>query len=455
MGWELSQVKSAVMSNDQALTSELAKLLEQAEGLRCAYSNRLAYQPLRGSEGIIYEKRVLEEWMLTNKAWPDSSTPIKAPLAEVDREVKEQVKQFSLRALEVLQNCIRRDVRRKAAVALVAECLGVLNANSDLNEFVGVLQDCSREEQAAVLGSFKHFRHGLLRKLLMNVALMQNQYDLTLVLTEVLEEAQLNSKKVKAKDFISTLKRTWRESPDKWLRNRMKWVIVRLYHKINERQQVEYFLLEEKFARETGESKFRGVLDDLYLDLTFNEPALVSYEDTTNKSNDQPRSFKSSLLCSDWSPTEAGNHPDHSEQAKAHRVLGNRQLADLKDQAACYPPRTDRLSTSYYDLGSFLRDLKRLLEDLLDCLKKLLEALKALLSRLATIIEDQGTEFYNVQDYARAEDCYLVSLDICQEILPAKHPDLKTLYMKLEKLYRTTGDYARVEEFKRLTEKEG
>jgi hypothetical protein len=120
MGRELSQVKSILMGNDEALSSELTKLLEQAEVLRCAYSRRLVYQPLRGPEGIIYERRVLEEWMLTNDTWPNSNTPIRAPLAEVHMEVKEQVKQFSLRALKVVQNCVGRIAHRETAVLLAA-----------------------------------------------------------------------------------------------------------------------------------------------------------------------------------------------------------------------------------------------------------------------------------------------------------------------------------------------
>jgi hypothetical protein len=220
---------------------------------------------LRGPEGVIYEKRVLEEWMLTNKAWPNSSTPIGAPLAEVDREVKEQAKQFSRRAIEVLQNCIRRNVQREDAVALAAECLGVLNANSDLNEFVGVLQECSRDERAAVLGSFKRFRPSLLRKLLLNVAPMPNQCGLTLVVTDVLEEAQLKSKKVRAKGFISTLKRTWRVSTQRQLSALMRVVLGRLYAKIKTREQAEDCLDETKFAQKpevTELSEFYGGLGD-------------------------------------------------------------------------------------------------------------------------------------------------------------------------------------------------
>jgi hypothetical protein len=237
MGWELSEVKLVLMGNDEALTSELAKLLEQAEGLRCVYSRRLAYQPLRGPEGSIYERRVLEEWMLTKKTWPNSSTPIRAPLAEVDRDVKERVKQFSLSALEVLQICIRGNAQREAALVLAAECLGVLDASSNLNEFLGFLPECSRDGQEAIFKSIKQARPSLLRKLLLNVAPMTEQCHLTLVLTEVLEEAQLKSKKVKAKAFISTLKRTVMKSTNGQLSALMIVVLGRLYVKINKKSQ--------------------------------------------------------------------------------------------------------------------------------------------------------------------------------------------------------------------------
>jgi tetratricopeptide (TPR) repeat protein len=118
------------------LSAELAKLQEEAQSLRCAYSKRLAHEPVKGPDGRIYEQKVIEEWIIANSIWPNSSTPVRAAPTEVDQEMKTRVEDFSLRALEVVRNCIRSNEHKETAVAFAAECLGVLA--TDLNEVLRV-----------------------------------------------------------------------------------------------------------------------------------------------------------------------------------------------------------------------------------------------------------------------------------------------------------------------------
>jgi tetratricopeptide (TPR) repeat protein len=465
MGRELALVKLVLMGNDEALTAELAKLLEQAEGLRCAYSRRLAYQPLRGPEGIIYEKRVLEEWMLTNDTWPSSSTPIRAPLAEVDREVKEQVKQFSLRALEVVQNGVKRNAHRETAVPLAAECLGVLNVDSNLNEFLGVLLVCSRDGQEAILGSFKQFRPSLLRKLLLIVAPMPNLCGLTLVLTEVLEEAQLNSKKVKAKAFINTLKRTWKERTHRKLSALMIVVRGRLYAKINERAIAENCLLEAELAPEpsvTELSELYGAQGELAFDLNNYNLAQARYEEAIGLSKDAQTlrrlhyRLEHIRAVRDREQTKLREQARHREQAifkeqeSECRAQGESQLADLYGQAASDLTQTEELARIYNNLGILYKskgDSRRAEEYYLKCLSIREEVLPANHPDLATIYNNLGNLYSDKGDSRRAEEYYLKCLSIMEEVLPANHPNLATIYNNLGILYKSKGDSRRAEEY--------
>jgi tetratricopeptide (TPR) repeat protein len=447
MDWDLSQVKPVLMGNDEALTSELAKLLEQAKDLRCAYSRRLAYQPLMGPDGIIYEKRVLEEWMLTNDTWPKSNRPLRAPLAEVDKDVKEQVKQFSLRALEVVQNGNGRSAHRETAIPLAAECLGVLNVDSNLHEFLGVLLNCSREEQEAILGSFKLFRPSLLRKLLLSVAAMPNQCGLTLMLAEVLEEAQLKSKKVKAKAFINTLKRTWREKTHSQLSAFMIVVLGRLYAKINETEQAEDCLHEAKFAQQPAEtdlSEFHEGLGDLHFDLTHYELAKVCYKEAINKSTD-PQTYGRA-----HKRIEHIQELEHREQARDCRAKGESQLADLYEQASSHHASTEQRATIYNSLGTLYEkngDYPRAEEYLQKCLSIREDVLPANHPDMATIYNSLGTLYDSKGDYPRAEENLQKCLTIREDVLPANHPDMATIYNSLGTLYDSKGDFPRAEEY--------
>jgi tetratricopeptide (TPR) repeat protein len=505
---ELSQVKPVVMGNDEALTSELTKLLEQAKGLRCAYSRRLAYQPLRGPEGKIFEKRVLEEWMLTNDTWPNSSTPIRAPLAEVDRDVKEQVKQFSLRALEVVQNGIKINAQREHALVLAAECLSVLNASSNLNEFLGVLLDCSRDGQEAILRNINKFRPSLLRKLLLKVAPMRYQCGLTLVLTEVLEEAQLNSKKVKAMTFISTLKRNW-ISTNGLLSALMNVVLGRLYAKINEGDQAEHCLYEANSAQQPAEtelSEFYGGLGDLHFDLESYELAKVRYEEAINKSRD-PQSLKRFRLklkhikeneARKARLREKAMHSEQArfkEQARECRALGEGQLADLKSlnikqdvlkdelqeaqrsrekvkpKASMYCSRMllvawsstkteDDQEIALEPAAEQLNDAQSEKQRAREFRTKVEAELANLHEKAASIlIQDDASKqldlaniyfslgvLYRSRDNTRAVEYYLKSLSIWQEVIRPNHSTIASIYNDLGVLYRSEGDYRNAEE---------
>jgi tetratricopeptide (TPR) repeat protein len=466
MGRELALVKSVLMGNDQALTAELAKLLEQAEGLRCAYSRRLAFQPLRGPEGIIYERRVLEEWMLVNDTWPSSSTPIRAPLAEVDREVKEQVKQFSLRALEVVQNCIQRNTQREHALVLTAECLGVLNVDSNLNEFLGVLLVCSRDGQEAILGSFKHFRPSLLRKLLLTVAPMPNLCGLTLVLAEVLEEAQLNSKKVKASAFINTLKRTWKEKTHRKLSALMIVVRGRLYAKINERAKAENCLFEAELAPEPSVTELSELYEaqgELAFDLNNYNLAQARYEEAISSSKDAQTLRRLHLRLEhirairDREQTKLREQARHREQAifkeqeSECRAQGESQLAYLYGQAASDLTQTEKLATIFSEIGLLYHhskgDYLRAEEYLMKSLSIRQEVLPTNHPDLAGIFIILGNLYYSEGDYPKAEEYYLKCLSIWEEVLSASHPDLALIYNNLGDLYRNIGDNSKAEEY--------
>jgi hypothetical protein len=71
---------------EASLSTELAKLQEEAQTLRCAYSKRMAYEPVKGPDGRIYEQRVIEEWIKARGTWPNTTTL--ATTTEVDQELK-------------------------------------------------------------------------------------------------------------------------------------------------------------------------------------------------------------------------------------------------------------------------------------------------------------------------------------------------------------------------------
>jgi hypothetical protein len=202
------QVNTVVMSNDEALTEELARLQVEAKGFKCALSRRLTYEPVQAPDGSFYERRVLKKWIQAKGTWPNSSIAICASSIEVLYEMGERVGEFSLRAFEVLKTCIRRDVQKEVALDFAAECLAVQDL--EISKLIEVLSSWSKEEQGVILKSFQTFNPGLLKRLLLSLAAMPTHCGLTLLITDVLEEAQLISRHVKAKDFIIRgLRRKW------------------------------------------------------------------------------------------------------------------------------------------------------------------------------------------------------------------------------------------------------
>jgi tetratricopeptide (TPR) repeat protein len=446
LSWEVSQVKSVVVSNKVTLVAELAKLQEEAQSLRCAYLKRLAYDPVRGLDGRLYEQRVLKEWVKAKRPWPNSNTPIRAPFTEVDMETKRQVKRFSLRALEVVQHCIRRDAHREAAVAFAAECLGVLEAGPNSAEFLGVLSACTPAEQEAILRSFQASRLVLLRKLLLILAPMPNQSGLALLLDDLLEEAQLTRKKVISEAWISC----WSILELLILMT----IVPRYIHlELNQGLKAEDCIRGLALPAEPTDqelSRLYECMADFHFNNQLYEPAQANYQIAINKSADpQSLSRLESRL------DQIQEIANCRAQARDYRAQAEGELADLYDQAASQLSRVQsgkhsQLAAVYDDIGQLYYNQgynKRAEEYYHKCVRIWEEVVPANHPGLAKIYNSFGLLYGVKGDYSLAEMYFQKGLRIWEEVLPAKHPDLLQIYTNLGALYRVKGDHSLAMEF--------
>jgi tetratricopeptide (TPR) repeat protein len=446
LSWEVSQVRSVVMSNKVTLVAELAKLQEEAQILRCAYSKRLAYEPVRGLDGRLYEQRVLKEWVKDKRPWPNSSTPIRAPYTEVDMETKRQVKRFSLKALEVVQHCIRRDAHREAAAAFAAECLGVLDAGPNSAEFLGVLSACTPAEQEAILRTFAESRVDLLRKLRLILTPLRNQGGLTQLLDDLLEEAHMTRKKAKSEGSISC----WSILELLLL---MTLVPRYIHLELNQNSKADDCIRRLALPVEPTDlelSKLYECMADFHFDNQLYEPAQTNYQLAISKTLDtQSLSRLESRL------GQIQEISNCRAQAKDYRAQDEVELAGLFDQAASQlsqvkSSKPSQLATVYNDIGLLYYNQgynKRAEEYYQKCVRIWEEVVPASHPGLAQIYNSFGLLYGVRGDYSQAEMYFQKGLRIWEEVLPAKHPDLLQIYTNLAALYRVKGDHSLAMEF--------
>jgi hypothetical protein len=70
----------------------------------------LIHEPVEAVDRNIYEKRVLEEWLKSNRTCPASELPMTSPPSEILTKKRQKVKDFSVKALEVLEFCLKVSV---------------------------------------------------------------------------------------------------------------------------------------------------------------------------------------------------------------------------------------------------------------------------------------------------------------------------------------------------------
>jgi hypothetical protein len=132
-----------------------------------------------------------------------------SPPSEILTKKSKKVKDFSVKALEVLEFCLKENVLRETSVNFADECLTVLSVSSDFALFLGILSVSTQDEQLQILNSFKEHRPSLLRNLLRSFAELKEQSRLALLITDLLEAGQLASRREDAKQFIKSCRSLW------------------------------------------------------------------------------------------------------------------------------------------------------------------------------------------------------------------------------------------------------
>jgi tetratricopeptide (TPR) repeat protein len=297
-------------------------------------------------------------------------------------------------------------VETNAAVEFVAELLVVQDL--EISQLIAALSNWSKEEQTAVLRSFQTFKPGLLKRLLRSLAPMPKQCDLTLLITDELQEAQLISRHVREKDFvIRSLRREWTGKGP--LSALMSLVLGKLYLKLNERARAEDSLQDIPFAQQPTEEElceFYGGLGDLHFDLQLYELAEVNYQKAISKSED-PQSL-----------TKVQSRLEHIQVNENYRRLASEATNEL-------------LAKVYADAASHLRQAK-----------------SSIHPDIVNIYHSIGRFYFFLErDFTRAEEYLLKSLTIGQEVLPSNHPKLTIIYNSLGSLYLNKGDNTRAEEY--------
>jgi hypothetical protein len=125
-----------------------------------------------------------------------------SPPSEILTKKRPKVKDFSVKALEVVEFCLKENVQREASVNFAAECLTGLSVPSDFALLLGILSVSTRDEQVLILNSFKEHRPSLLRKLLRNFAELKEQSRLTLLINLL---GQLSSRREDAKHSLGAV----------------------------------------------------------------------------------------------------------------------------------------------------------------------------------------------------------------------------------------------------------
>jgi tetratricopeptide (TPR) repeat protein len=475
---ELAQVKAVVTSSQPILDNdELARLQDEAQSFRCAYSKRLISKPIRGPDEKLYELSALKKSIKANDTGSISTRPLRALDWEVDWELKDRVKEFSLKALEVAKNCIRSNAHREAAVAFAAECLGVLDGSSHFDEFLGVLTACSKEEQAAILTSLHEFRPSLLKKLRLSLALMPDQSSLTLLLDE-LSDAKREKVKPKASMSCSSMlllvwiipatfiaysllsNSTRTEDSFQASLNTMQFDLD---------QEIEYYRQQTVECRVQGEAALANLYEQaasylsqdeafrhLHLDNIFNKLGLL-YDNRGDFTRAEEYYLKCLSIRQQVLPAK---HPDlasiYNNLGVMYFYKGNYRRSEayllkcLSIWQEILPATHPDLALITINLGALYErkgEFTRAEEYYLKCLSIRQEVLPAVHPDLASIYNNLGTLYYNTGDFPRAEKYLLKCLSIWQEVLPATHPDLALISNNLGIMCKDTGDYTRAEEY--------
>jgi tetratricopeptide (TPR) repeat protein len=329
LGCELAQVKAVLMSNVESLAIEFERSHEEAKRLSCADSKRLMYNPVQAPDKSFYERRILKKMIGTRGTWPNSA--ITVDLIRVDHRMKERVRAFSLRTFEVVETCMRRGVQKEAAIDLAAD--GLVVSNYEIIQLIDILSRWSKEEQEAILRNFRALKPGLLKRLLCSLAPMPKQCGLTLILTDVLREAQLISRHVVVNDFIIRgMRREW--ATQGHLTALMHLVLGKLYLKLNDRARVDDSLQDIPLVQLPTEEElceFYVGLGDLHFDLQLYERAEENYQRAIIKSED-PQNLTRVQSRLEF----IQNNDNYRVLAREATQQGETELAELYNQAATH-----------------------------------------------------------------------------------------------------------------------
>jgi hypothetical protein len=145
LGLKLEVVRQ-VLANDPSQRAKLTESIrEESRKYRCVLSSRLMTSPVMAPDGNYYEQSSLE-----------AHTSISSERALLNPKKKAKISEFCRESLKGLAVHLRQKGRPEDILELSAECLSVLNIDTDRDTFLSVLGSVEEETMAKLSDKLRH-----------------------------------------------------------------------------------------------------------------------------------------------------------------------------------------------------------------------------------------------------------------------------------------------------------
>mmetsp|Transcript_6117 Transcript_6117/g.10728 ORF Transcript_6117/g.10728 Transcript_6117/m.10728 type:complete len:631 (-) Transcript_6117:106-1998(-) len=128
----VEEVNQVLFNDPQVLKAKLEVMLKDSQKYRCSRSGRLMLDPVICEDGKNYELNVLQHAIKQGAYNP--GTMIRNSL------LKEQIQGFSKQTLRQIEICLSKDIEPEVTMTLFAECLSVLDLNSETEHVLRAIE---------------------------------------------------------------------------------------------------------------------------------------------------------------------------------------------------------------------------------------------------------------------------------------------------------------------------
>lgn len=380
-GAEIETIEHAFRIDTSTAKSIVAETLDDIEYLkdsldtftakakkkhRCPLTNRIFVDPVRASDGQLYERHAILRYLHKSQNSPVTGEPMEyLDLATLLYEPR-QTEKFCFEAMRTLEQCIEKEIEEEICVKFLVECLTAVTQNYSSDIYRRCLSKVRLNYFHWIYTISMEVRPNLVRKIIYYWVPFKDNHRAPLRLLDYIEEEDLRNITLEknALEFLEACQLLWNQNmlaeealgEDHEFQDACKHLLIGklalVVQNINEAQnsleRIKRRAFQHLLASKHYElSEFHRCLGNLYLQVDRFEDAQIHLEEA----------LKVRML-------EFGE--DHPETAIIHQDLGRLFMKfDDLDEAEehyekCVKIRVDNFDKNHPDLGSAYFDLGNL-----------------------------------------------------------------------------------------------